>query len=386
MVDIPTLLRDLVMRPSVNPMGRAIQGPELLEQRVTDYLESFFRSLNVPYQRQPIAPERANILAVYEPPGATSTLLLEAHQDTVPVEGMTIEPFGGRIADGRLYGRGACDVKGGMTAMLAAFARLVRERPVGACRVVMACTVDEEHTFLGVQQLARTPLDGGKGGPVRAVVAEPTRLHIVNAHKGVVRWHVETRGRACHSSTPDQGLNAIYRMGELLIAIEDFARRLQAGRVDPLLGPATLSVGRIEGGSSVNTVPDYCRIEIDRRVIPGEDPSQAPAELQRFLEERGVWQPTFTSSAPWFYAPALAPQGSQELVQRLGSAIDAVAGKHQVQAVAYCTDASTLAATGIPCVVFGPGDIAKAHTCDESIPLAEVEQASEVLYRLACAQ
>src|SRR5262249_7552569 len=118
------LLRDLVSRPSVNPMGRPLQGPEIYEHQVSAYLDDFFRSLGVPYARQPIAPLRENAVARFDPPGAPFTLVLEAHQDTVPTDNMTVEPFGARIENGRLYGRGACDVKGGMAAMLAAFARL----------------------------------------------------------------------------------------------------------------------------------------------------------------------------------------------------------------------------------------------------------------------
>src|SRR6266849_5461682 len=256
------LLWDLVALPSVNPMGRDLKGPEVYEHRVTAYLEAFFRTLGVPIERQTVAPQRDNIMARWERPGARQTLLFEAHQDTVPTDHMTIDPFGAVIENGRLYGRGACDIKGGMAAMLAAFARLVREKPAGAANVIMACTVDEEHTFLGVQRLVRDPLRADW-----AIVAEPTQLQIVNAHKGTVRWHLESHGRSCHSSAPEKGVNAIYHMAHILMAIEQFAERLRASRTDPLLGPPTLSVGRVEGGASVNTIPDRCRLEIDRREI-----------------------------------------------------------------------------------------------------------------------
>src|SRR6516162_6193562 len=145
MTETTRLLRDLVSLPSVNPMGRPLQGPELFEHRVTDYLEKFFRGLGVPYERQSVAPLRDNIIARCEVPGARRIIVLEAHQDTVPTDNMTIEPFAAQIEDGRLYGRGACDIKGGMAAMLAAFARIVREKPKGAASVIMACSVDEEH-------------------------------------------------------------------------------------------------------------------------------------------------------------------------------------------------------------------------------------------------
>jgi acetylornithine deacetylase len=146
----------------------------------------------------------------------------------------------------------------------------------------------------------------------------------------------------------------------------------------------TLSVGRIEGGVSVNTVPDRCRIEIDRRLLPGEDALAAPAQLTRFLrDEAGIDFP-FECAAPWMAKVALGPENSGALVRRLGEAIDSLKGAHEVMAVPYGTDASTIAAAGVPAVVFGPGDIARAHTADEWVPLDEVEQASEILYRLAC--
>jgi acetylornithine deacetylase len=377
------LLRDLVALPSVNPMGRPLTGPDLYEHRVTDYLEQFCRGLGVPCERQPVAPLRDNLIAVYDPPGATATLVFEAHQDTVPTDHMTIDPFGARIENGRLYGRGACDIKGGLAAMLTAFARVVRDRPRGAARLVLACSVDEEHTFLGVQRLAGGGLVRPEQ-PISAVVAEPTQLEIVHAHKGAVRWDLLTSGRSCHSSRPELGVNAIYHMAHLLPLVERYAEELRASRSDPLLGPATLSVGLIQGGTSVNTVPDRCRVEIDRRLVPGEEARTAPGELLAYLRQRADPRISFTFSEPWLNCPALPPHGAPELVERLGRAIDAVLGAHQVVTVPYGTDASSLAEAGIPSVVFGPGDIAQAHTCDEWVDLQQVEQASEILYRLAC--
>ena len=378
MLETTRLLRDLVAIPSVNPMRADIPADIILEHRVTAYLEQFFRSLGVPYERQAVAPQRENIVARLNVAGAKRTLMLEAHQDTVPVDGMIVEPFGAKIEGNKLYGRGACDIKGGMAAMLACFARLVREKPKGCCNVIMACSVDEESTMLGVLELAkRTKADF-------AVVAEPTNLNIVNAHKGVVRWNLSTAGRSCHSSAPEQGINAIYRMGKLLVGIEQYAAHLRATTNDPLLGSATLSVGRIEGGTSVNTVPDQCRIEIDRRLIAGEIPEEQSGHLLAFLKDKAGIDFPFELTAPWIRMPALSPTGSEEIQGLLGAAIDAVHGSHKVHPVPYGTDAATLAWAGIPSVVFGPGDIAKAHTIDEWVPLDEVETASNILFRLAC--
>ncbi|MDB5311776.1 MAG: argE [Gemmataceae bacterium] len=378
--NLPALLADLVRLPSVNPMGRTDLPADILyEARVTAYLEHRLRDLGCEFRRQPVQPGRDNLVAVYDPPTPPPfTVVFEAHQDTVPVDAMTVEPFGARVEGGRLYGRGACDVKAGGAVMLAAFARLLKEKPAGSARVILAFTVDEEHTFLGVQELV-------KGGFTAdyAVVAEPTLLNIVRAHKGVVRWHIETPGRACHSSRPEQGVNAIYRMGKLLAGIAEYADQLRHRPADPVLGPRTLSVGRITGGVSANTVPDICRIDIDRRLVTGEKPDEVIADLHTFLTAYPGVDFPFAALPGKLACPPLSPANSGDLVARLGAVIDAVAGRHEVHVVPYGTDASTITGAGIPAVVFGPGDIAQAHTKDEWIDLAQLEPAAEILYRFA---
>jgi acetylornithine deacetylase len=174
-------------------------------------------------------------------------------------------------------------------------------------------------------------------------------------------------------------------MGRLLTAIEHHAAKLRASKTDPHLGPPTLSVGRIEGGTSVNTIPDLCRIEVDRRLIPGEESREALAEFAAALQKE-VDFPIICSD-PWLILPPLpsdGPPGKKELVAQLAAVLDASLGRHEVIAVPYGTDASTLAKAGIPSLVFGPGDIAQAHTCNEWVDLAEVEQASDILFALAC--
>src|SRR5262249_61713319 len=162
---------------------------------------------------------------------------------------------------------------------------------------------------------------------------EPTDLNIVHAHKGIARWHVTTPGRSCHSSSPEKGINAIYRMGRLIVAIEEYAAKLCASKGDPVLGPTTLIVGRIEGGSSVSVIPDHCRIDVDRRVIPGEDPLATPGQLAAFLKDHPGIDFPFECSEPWMHKESLSPEGSEDLVARLGQAIDSVKGSHQVLAV-----------------------------------------------------
>ncbi|GIW88913.1 MAG: acetylornithine deacetylase [Isosphaeraceae bacterium] len=378
------LLAELVAIPSQNPMGRlgVDAGAGYYEGRLTAYLENWLNARGIRTERQPVGAGRDNLLAWVEPPGARCRVLFDVHQDTVPADGMSVEPFGAQVEAGRLYGRGACDVKGSLAAMLLAVERLARERPQGAAAVVLACTVDEEYTHTGSSRLAEVA--GGMGIGL-AVVAEPTRFDVITRHKGAVRWGITATGRACHSSTPRLGDNAIYRMARVVSALEAYAGELESGPGDPVLGPPTLSVGRIEGGVAANVVPDGCRVEIDRRVVPGETPESAQEEVTRWL--RSALDPAdfeaLRIERPWVQMPALREGVGPEVLALIGEVVEAKTGRRPaVGGVPFGTDAGPLGQAGVPCVVLGPGDIAQAHTRDEWVDLGEVEAAVEVYYEL----
>jgi len=380
------LLQDLVRIPSVNPMGRDLTGPEFFETRVTEYLCDFFRSLDVELETQEIAPGRANVVARIAAPRGAGAMVLDAHQDTVPVDGMTIPPFEPRLDGNRLYGRGACDVKGGLSVMLAAFARLSRRPDALRHSVIMCCTADEEYQALGVNTLVRSWIADPPAGacrllrerPVGAIVAEPTDLDLVVAHRGATRWKIVTHGRACHSSEPQLGVNAIYRMSRIVGCLEEFAAALPTRRkAHPLCGPSTLSVGRIEGGQSVNIVPDRCEIEIDRRVIPGEDSLAVMDELRDHLAGKVDFE--FEMLPPWIVGLPLGDGENGALADGLLSSIAAQVGPRKKIGVPYGTNASRYAAAGVPSVVFGPGSIRQAHTKDEWVPVDELRQAANIL-------
>lgn len=243
---------------------------------------------------------------------------------------------------------------------------------------------------MGISDLARLWSDPNRKGsllekrPDAAVVAEPTGLDIVVAHKGATRWKLRTRGRACHSSSPADGINAIYRMGRVLAYLQEFADELPKRTAPhPLCGPPTFSVGRIEGGISVNTVPDECVVEIDRRTIPGEVGIDPVTEVAEFL--RGRLDFEVEMLAPWTRAPALPDGENLAWADRLLPYVRAVCGRGEKVGVPYGTHASRLAAVGLPSVVFGPGSIAQAHTKDEWIAVDELNKATEVYYRFAAA-
>lgn len=394
--DPVALLQELIRRPSVNPMGRsdwsAAETTEiLLEQRMTDYLCGWLTTHGFAYIVQHVSPQRNNVIAWLEGDPQWPTVLLDAHQDTVPVEGMTVDPFAAEFRDGRIYGRGACDIKGAMACILTACSRLksIERRPP----VVISCTCDEELGQTGARQLTEcwsppqsrpddlSALEVPDQLPARpdlAIVAEPTSLEVVVAHRGTARWRVEVGGRAAHSSQPDQGINAIYRMARLVSVLEEYAATL-ATRVTPhpLCGVATLSVGRVAGGTSVNIVPDRCAIDIDRRVLPGEDVPQLLEDVRQFIAERVDFE--FDMQPPTTMGMSLDNSNNMTLAAQLGNSISAVAGHSRSVGVAYTTHAPRFAKTGMPTVVFGPGSIEQAHTKDEWIEVAQLHLATDIL-------
>jgi acetylornithine deacetylase/succinyl-diaminopimelate desuccinylase-like protein len=403
-LDVVQVLADLVRIPSVNPMGRPAAGDIYYEHRVTGQLEGLFRGLGLPAERHMVAPLRDNIVTRVEgdvpPERGGKIVMFEAHQDTVPVEGMTIEPFTPKIEGGRIYGRGSCDIKGGMAAMIAAVARLAKEKPAGRPTVVLACTINEEHGFTGASHWAATysgkAPDSGHGPeavpaagrsellkrvPDMAIVAEPTELNVVVAHKGAARWKCSTRGVATHSSQPHRGDNAIYHMARVLGVLEEYARDVVPKLAShPLCGHPTLSVGLIGGGISVNTVPDQCMIEVDRRVLPVEDPQVALEHCLDYLQTQLGTRVPVGHETPFMLTRGLADTNNGALAERLGGVIRKHGGTGGSVGVPYGTDAPHYAATGCPTVVFGPGSIDQAHTKDEWLDVEQLKAAAEILY------
>lgn len=388
-LDPRQVLAQLVAIPSVNPMGGQGDSPESGTDKLTNHLDTVFRRLGLAVHRQATADGQQNILARLDgspsPEQGGRLILLDAHQDTVPVVGMTIKPFEPLVRDGRLYGRGACDVKGGMAAMLSALSRLAELPAADRPTVVMACTVNEEHGFGGVTALVSALASGGVGPLVRrpdaALIAEPTSLDVVVAHKGVVRWRCHTRGRAAHGSRPELGDNAIYKMARALVAIDRYQSQVVNMLAShPLCGLATLSVGTIRGGASVNIVPDRCTIEIDRRLPPGETPESARQHLIEYLSAQELGDP-LQHDPPYMQGPPLSDEHNRTLADALVSVVTEVEGGCQKTGVAYATDAAFYAAAGVPSVVFGPGAIEQAHTDNEWIALDQLDRAAEIYYR-----
>jgi acetylornithine deacetylase len=369
--ELVALLEDLVRIPSVNP---AFQ-PGGDERQLGLYIRSFFERLGLPSETQEVFPGRDNVLVRLEGADPSRTLLLEAHMDTVSVAGMTIEPFTPRQEGDLLYGRGSCDTKAGLAAMMYAMKRLRQEKMKPRTNVVLVGAVDEESGFSGASRLVQSGFraDG-------AVVSEPTELEVVVAHKGCLRWKIRTAGRAAHSSKVHLGVNAIAKMARSICALEETLGAAYATRQHPLLGPPTWNAGLISGGIQVNTVPDSCTIHIDRRLLPGETGETVYPEFQDVLARLEREDPDFhcEMEAPTLEDPPLETPQESPVVSAASEACRRVLGKSSVVGVPFGTDASKLSRAGIPSIVLGPGSIDQAHTAVEYVSIPQVVQAAAI--------
>ncbi len=369
------LLARLVSIPSVNPLladDRSIGSEAALAQFLADHLEA--RGFAVDWRE--VVPGRPNVVGRFGPTSPRRTLMLEAHLDTQGIHGMTVPPFGAEVRDGRLYGRGACDTKGPMAAALCALQGPVLESLADAgVQVLFVGAIGEEKGNLGAEQLVELGL-----GADEAVILEPTELAIVHAHKGVL-WHeIEVRGRAGHGSDPDRALSAIRAMGRVMEAVEaDVAERRKLGP-HPVLGEATVNIGLIRGGTSINIVPDRCVIEVDRRLLPGEDGRAILRRLREQLEAMataglltGSTVREIKCGDP-FETTTACP-----LVRRLTQSCVAEGASGRTEGAAWFSDAGPFARTCRDVAVFGPGSIRQAHTADEYIELASLEQGTRIL-------
>jgi acetylornithine deacetylase/succinyl-diaminopimelate desuccinylase-like protein len=407
-LDPVDLLRQLIQIPSINPMGHVSRDPHVGEARLTDFLQAQCEKLGLPWVQQRVHPDRDNLVTLIRgnPPveQGGEFLLWDVHQDTVPIDGMTVDPFGGQLHAGRVHGRGACDVKGSMAAMLAAISRAANSagQLPKSPTVAIAFTVDEECGFTGVKALcdlfpsnrqSTFEIVGGTISPTEmfpqlpdaAIVAEPTEFNVVVAHQGVARWRCHTIGRAAHTSRPDGGINAIYGMTQIIQAIERHHADLQQnGPLHPLCGRPSACVSTIRGGVAVNTVPERATIEIDRRTGPDEQPKTAYDGLVRFVTANAdAGSCRVEHDPPYMQSRGLSDQRNQPLAKVLASLVHQHSRPGELVGVPYATDAAAIAATDIPTVVFGPGSIAQAHTADEFIAIDELQTATEIFYRIA---
>lgn len=366
---VTRLLRDLVAIPSVNPrlLGPDVETPA--EEPVAEYLSVLAKKHGLDVSRQAVLPGRRNLLVRLKPSGKVKKrILLAPHMDVVPADDSQFKPS---IHNGRLYGRGACDTKGCIAAYFHALCQIAKyKQRLQHTEIIFLGLIDEEHLQSGSRAYAR---NGPKAD--LAIVGEPTRLQIITAHKGDFWWQLKVVGKAAHGATPHLGKSAVHQMARTVeILLTEYNDSLKE-KQHPLLGSPTINIGVIQGGTQPNIVPDTCSIDIDRRTLPGETENTVRKEILDVLKPHGL-KPDFLDlrGVP---CDALETDPALPLVQRFMK----VARRRRTLGADFFTDASPLASAGIPAILYGPGDIAQAHTSEEWIDLTQLEQATEVVKR-----
>ena len=364
------LLRELIALPSVNPAFLPANDPRAGEQRVADFLAATAATGGLDVAFHPVSAGRTNLLARLTPPRAKRRVVLAPHMDTVGHERMADALFVPTKKGDRLFGRGACDTKGSVAAMLTALLRVAssKSRPQET-EIIFTALVDEESGQTGSRSLVASGFRADL-----AIVGEPTLLRVITAHKGDLWLRLRTRGKAAHGSRPELGRNAVHAMARVVDWLEtDYAKQL-AKKKHPLLGPATVNVGSIRGGTQPNIVPDLCEISVDRRTIPGENDAKIIRDLRAQLRARGLTvEVTDNKNA----APCrpMETDARLPLVQSLLH----TARQRTPLGAHFFSDAAVFAAGGTPAVLYGPGDIAQAHTADEWISLRSLHRATDLL-------
>jgi acetylornithine deacetylase/succinyl-diaminopimelate desuccinylase-like protein len=375
-LELVDLLCELVSINSVNPDLKGGTGEAAMGEFVAGYLSD----LGCEVWTQEVLPGRSNVFGKLPVGSADRTLLFDAHMDTIPLEPMP-DALAPRVADGRVYGRGSCDTKGSLAGMLYAFKMLGERRDEIDCSPILMATVDDEYKARGIHSYVRTnpELDG-------AVVGEPTSLVPVIVHKGCLRWEIHTIGKAAHSSKPHEGNNAIYQMVEVINQLRAQIESNLLTKAHPMAGPPTMVVGVIRGGLQVNVVPDSCYIDIDRRIVPGEDPDDLLAEVDEVLRRVGKENPDFNivRKEPSLVDPPLDASPDSDIARAALAACNNVLGGGELGAVDYGSHASTLnAVANIPAIVLGAGSIDQAHSANEWVSIDELVKGAE-LYAEIC--
>lgn len=363
----------LVRIPSVNPN---YDPASRAEQDIVPWIQSWGQEHGFETRTQPVLDGRSNVILRFRNCADHPHLLLNGHTDTVGVAGMSIPPFAGDVRAGRLWGRGSTDMKGPLACMLAAAWQLRQQLATWRGTLTVGCVVDEEYRFRGILALMEQ-LDQ----PDFAVVGEPTSLRVVRGCKGCLRFSIRAHGRAAHSSHPEQGRSAIVAMARAILELNSFFDERLAQIHLPNFGCSTGSIGLIEGGSGINIVPEDCSIQVDVRLLPGQDANKTHREIETTLRAKLKT----VMDIEWIFDPPGLVDAGYEIPANHGLVRQAcaVVGKGESEVVFYSCDASKIAAKSVPCIILGPGDIAAAHTADESIAVDELEVGAKTYLRLA---
>lgn len=357
------LLAELIVIDSVNP--DLVSGGNG-ESAIADFCANWFTQHDFEVHRLEQRPGRPSLVAVKRGQGGGKSLMLNGHIDTVGISGYDGDPLKPEIKDGKMFGRGTFDMKGGVAAMMIAAAKAT-EQPLRG-DVIVACVADEEHGSFGTEEvLTKFTADA-------AIVTEPSHLEVTLAHKGFVWFDVEIEGKAAHGSRPELGVDAIAKAGHFLVALEKLGQNLTTEH--HLLGKGTVHASLISGGEEASTYPSSCKITLERRTVPGETPEHAENELTEILGH-------LTATVPDFHATltrglARDPFEADPDAEIVRTLIANLGEPPVIRAEPFWTDCALLDRAGIPCLLFGV-DGAGAHAATEHVDLASLDRLTDVL-------
>ncbi len=364
-------LKEMIAIPSENPMAGEPR-PGHREKELGEYYLEQMNQLGMAISSRDAAPGRPNVFGVRHGDSERPSLMLCGHLDTVPTEGY-VDPYSPHEQSGRIYGRGSCDMKAGLACYLEVV-RLLQEADVSLKGTLILCGVaDEEWQMIGSREI-------GRNGPIadQCIIGEPSDLAVCPAHKGQHGLFIRTFGKAVHSSIPEQGENAIERMALVINALSDYNEELASREPHPLCGHGRYSPGVIRGGDLVSAVPDFCELEIDRRLLPGDRAEDVRQDIKRRLEPLKLDDPGFRYeiSDPSWDIPANDLPVSSPVVRSLLTSAQ-VLTDIPAQACAFpgSTDAPHL---GSPAVVCGPGSLAQAHSLNEYVEIEQLTRATRM--------
>lgn len=366
------LLSDLVSINSINPdLIPGAPGEAEIARFIADWAEK--ADLEV-HMQEPVS-GRPNVVVIARGTGGGKSLMLNGHMDTVGVEGMA-RPHQPYIQNGRLYGRGSYDMKGGLAACMLAVKEASQQKLRGD--VILTAVMDEEYAGLGTMDIAK------RYHAEAAIVAESTELDLVLAHKGFVWFEIETIGVAAHGSRPELGVDAIAKMGLVLTELEKLSQRLRSHPAHKLLGSGSVHASFIRGGRELSTYPDSCVLSVERRTLPGESPAMVEVELEEIIQRSSKADPAFKASLRrgMDRTPMETPEDAEIVKVVNESAAKVLKRGPKVAGVPYWTDAATLWAAGIPSLLFGPIG-AGAHAIEEWVDLQSVRDCAAIFLETA---
>jgi len=372
------LLREMIAIPSVNPFDEPTSD-HARELEIANYYEQKMQDIGMLTSRRDVTEGRPNIFGRIKGKGNGPCIMLAGHLDTVGVIGYDA-PFDPVIRQQRVYGRGACDMKAGLAAFLEIATVILQKEIELDGDLIIAGIADEEHQMIGSREIR-------KNGPIPdfAIVGEPTELEVSRAHKGQLCMHIRTHGKACHSSIPEQGVNAIQHMSKVLEALSDYNSELRSRTAHPTFGHSSFSPGVIKGGDIVSSVPDSCELEVDRRLISGETIDQVVSEYRQRIDPLMSQLPDFRYeiSEPTLHGEPLDTPEDSAIVETITAAYQETTQRTSTLPVfTGSTDAPNLLS---PAVICGPGSVEQAHTLDEYVELDQVTKAAEIYLRTVLA-